>query len=118
MNQNCKLAGGSDLPPNPTSIYAHLSLSLRLHLGPLTNTDHSPLLWTRIILPCWGQPVPREGDGKNPHDLGGHNSIKTYFATSIRNSIPKLKQNKLSIFLLQCEIFNRLSVFPLRGYLK
>lgn len=48
MNQNAKLDGGSDLPPNPTSICAHSSLSLRLHLGPLTNTDGSTLLWTGI----------------------------------------------------------------------
>lgn len=48
MNQNSKLAGGSDLPHNPTCICACSSLSLRLHLGPLTNTDNSTLLWTAI----------------------------------------------------------------------
>lgn len=48
MNESSGLAGGSDLPPNPTSICAHSSVPLRLHLGPLANTDGSTLLWTGI----------------------------------------------------------------------
>lgn len=112
MNQNSKLAGGSDLPPNPTSICAHSSLSLRLHFGPLTNTDHSALLCT-VINTCpqgrWWQ--------KSSCDWG-HNSVKMYFAISLRNSVPKLKQSRLYIFFLWCGNFNWLSVFPLSGYLK